>query len=122
MSNPQPLHMHVDLSDRRADALFHLVAHPDHGAERRVDRDRADLMDLLLVLARRTPPITWATAIEVSGIALLIWAATSWLGLVGAVAAAAAMLVGRLGATLVLCRAAGGGCRGEPTAPVPAVR
>ncbi|HPC81960.1 MAG TPA: hypothetical protein P5234_00220 [Thermoanaerobaculaceae bacterium] len=76
----------------------------------------------LLVLARRTPPITWATAIEVSGIALLIWAATSWLGLVGAVAAAAAMLVGRLGAALVLCRAAAGGCRGEPTAPVLAVR
>lgn len=64
----------------------------------------------LLVHARRTPPITWATAIEVAGIASLIWAATVWLDLVGAVAAAAAILLGRLAASAFLCRAASGSC------------
>ena len=64
----------------------------------------------LLVNARRTPPITWATAIEVASIAFLIWVATTWLDLVGAVAAAAAILLGRLGATAFLCRAVSGSC------------
>lgn len=64
----------------------------------------------LLVHARCTPPITWATAIEVTGIALLIWVATTWLDLVGAMAATAAIVLGRLAATAVLCRAVGGSC------------
>lgn len=64
----------------------------------------------LLVHARRTPPITWATAIEVAGIALVIAVATAGFDLVGAVAAAVGILLGRLAANTFLCRAVRGSC------------
>lgn len=58
----------------------------------------------LLVHAHRTPPITWATGIEVSGIALVIAIGTIGCNLVGAVAAASGLVVGRLAATAFLSR------------------
>jgi hypothetical protein len=66
----------------------------------------------LLVHAHRTPPITWATGIEVSGIALVIAAGTLGFNLVGAVAAASGLVFGRLLATGFLCRVlqSDGGC------------
>ncbi|MCU0291529.1 MAG: hypothetical protein MUF10_05995 [Thermoanaerobaculaceae bacterium] len=66
----------------------------------------------LLVHAHRTPPITWATGIEVAGIALVIAAGTLGFDLVGAVAAASGLVVGRLLATGYLCRVlrSEGGC------------
>ena len=58
----------------------------------------------ILVTARRTSLVTWATAIEVGAIALLFpllgWTA----GLVGVTAAAIALLLGRVGSTGYLLR------------------
>lgn len=62
------------------------------------------LQRALLVSARRTRPITWASLIEVAGIlAVLAWAILGghW---VGATAAAAAFMVGRLAANGYLLR------------------
>lgn len=67
-----------------------------------------------LVHARRTPPITWATAIEVAGITLVIAVATRGLDLVGALAAALGILLGRIAANLYLCRAVAGSCPAAP--------
>lgn len=49
-----------------------------------------------LVHIRQTAPITWATVIEISGIVLALFIAIRYLNVVGAVAAAAAFLIGRL--------------------------
>lgn len=73
----------------------------------------------LLVHAHRTPPITWATAIEVAGIATVAVALTAGLDLVGAAAAAAGIVLGRLASIAFLCRATHGTCpvaggHGEP--------
>ncbi|MFH1177636.1 MAG: hypothetical protein V1750_09540 [Acidobacteriota bacterium] len=57
-----------------------------------------------LVHARRTALITWGTAIEVTGIVVVLAVGIGALDLVGAVAAAAGMLVGRLGANAFLLR------------------
>ena len=56
----------------------------------------------LLVHARRTALITWATAVEVVGILATLAVGIGALDLVGALAAAVALLVGRLGANLFL--------------------
>ncbi len=51
-----------------------------------------------LVHARRTGPITWATIIEISMILFTLFVCIQLLNLAGAVAAALAFLIGRLGA------------------------
>ena len=56
----------------------------------------------ILVHARRTGAITWATVIEVSGIAIVLLVGIVWLGLVGATAAGLAFVVGRIGGNLFL--------------------
>ncbi|UCC71992.1 MAG: hypothetical protein JSV86_16740 [Gemmatimonadota bacterium] len=50
----------------------------------------------ILVQGRLTRPITWATAIEVGGILLVLTALTRGLDMVGATAAAVAFVVGRV--------------------------
>ncbi len=57
------------------------------------------------VVRRTTDAITWATIIEVVGVVLVLWIATAHLDAVGAVAAAAALLIGRIGANLYLAPA-----------------
>ncbi len=56
----------------------------------------------LLVHARRTTLITWATGVEVAGILAVLAVGIGALDLVGAVAAAAGLMLGRLGANLFL--------------------
>jgi hypothetical protein len=56
----------------------------------------------ILVTVRRTRPITMATAIEVTGIALTFVVLGWWLGMVGASAAFVAFVVGRFGANVFL--------------------
>jgi len=58
----------------------------------------------LLVNVRRTAPITWATAVEVMGILLVLAAAIRGFDAVGATAAACGYLVGKLAHNLVLIR------------------
>jgi progressive ankylosis protein len=58
----------------------------------------------LPVPPRRTPPITWATGIEVAGIAVVIAVLTGSLDVVGAAAAAGGLAIGRLAANAFLCR------------------
>ena len=58
----------------------------------------------ILVLARQTGPVTWATALEIGVVALgfpLLSAAFGWAGVVSAVTA---FVIGRLGAVLYLAR------------------
>ena len=55
-----------------------------------------------LVVARTTRPITWATAIEVGGIALVLLALTRLFGWVGVTAAACALVAGRAASALYL--------------------
>jgi hypothetical protein len=74
----------------------------------------------LLVVGRRTRPITLATALEVGGIALLFPLLGWKLGLVGVTAAAVAILLGRVAANTFLvfpCRAVlrAGGWQGSAT-------
>jgi hypothetical protein len=57
------------------------------------------------VVRRTTDAITWATIIEVVGVVFVLWFATTRLNAVGAVAAAAALLIGRIGANLYLAPA-----------------
>jgi hypothetical protein len=56
----------------------------------------------ILVHVRRTTPMTWATAVEVLGIGVVLWIAIGPLSLVGAVAASLAMLLGRVAGNLVM--------------------
>jgi Na+-driven multidrug efflux pump len=55
-----------------------------------------------LVVARTTRPITWATALEVGGIVVVLLALTHFGGWVGATAAACALVVGRATSGLYL--------------------
>lgn len=55
-----------------------------------------------LVVARTTRPISWATAIEVGGICVVILALTHLAGWVGATAAACALVAGRAASGLYL--------------------
>ena len=56
----------------------------------------------LLVKLRRTPSITWASLVEVLGIVVVLTVCVFQLQLLGAVAAAVAMLMGRASASLYL--------------------
>ncbi len=56
----------------------------------------------LLVNLRRTPSITWASLVEVTGIVVVLTVCIFQLQLVGAVAAAVAMVLGRASASLYL--------------------
>jgi progressive ankylosis protein len=62
----------------------------------------------LLVHARQTARITWATAVEVSGIIAVLALGVAAFDAVGAVAAAVALLVGRVAANVLLSRHAPG--------------
>ena len=59
----------------------------------------------VMVIRSTTNRITWATIIEVGGTVLVLWIAISFFDVVGAVAAAAALLIGRIGANLYLAPA-----------------
>ena len=56
----------------------------------------------ILVVRNTTNGITWATIIEVIGVVAVLWIGISQLNAIGAVAAAAALLIGRIGANLYL--------------------
>jgi hypothetical protein len=56
----------------------------------------------VLVARGTTAAVTWATAVEVIGVVIVLWLAIIQLDAVGAIAAAAALLVGRLGANALL--------------------
>ncbi len=56
----------------------------------------------ILVYGRRTDPITWATALELGGIAGVLWAVITFTDLPGATAAALAYLGGRFLSNLML--------------------
>ena len=56
------------------------------------------LQRAMLVSTRETGPITWATAMEVTGIILVMFIGISYFDLIGAVAATSALIVGRLAA------------------------
>jgi hypothetical protein len=56
----------------------------------------------ILMVRNTTNGITWATMIEVVGVVAVLWIGISHLHAVGAVAAAAALLIGRIGANLYL--------------------
>lgn len=58
----------------------------------------------VLVAAKHTQPITWATITEVAGIVLVLIVGIVWLDWVGAVAATSAFILGRLGANAYLIR------------------
>ena len=60
----------------------------------------------LLVHARRTAMITWATAVEVTGIVAVMALGVEAFDLVGAVAGAAGVLAGRVAANAFLARPA----------------
>jgi hypothetical protein len=63
------------------------------------------LQRAVLVLANRTGPITWATALEIGTVALTFPLLTGVFGWTGVVSAAAAFVVGRLAAVLLLAGA-----------------
>ena len=56
----------------------------------------------IMVVRNTTNAITWATIIEVVGVIAVLWIAISRLDAIGAVAAAAALLIGRIGANTYL--------------------
>jgi hypothetical protein len=56
----------------------------------------------MLVAVRTTRPITWASGLELAGIGATLFILTVWCGWVGAVAAAVAMVSGRLAAMAFL--------------------
>lgn len=59
----------------------------------------------VMVMRNTTNAITWATIIEVVGVVVVMWLSISYLDAIGAVAAAAALLIGRIGANLYLAPA-----------------
>jgi hypothetical protein len=59
----------------------------------------------VMVVRSTTDRITWATLIEVVGTVVVMWVSISLLDAVGAVAAAAALLIGRIGANMYLAPA-----------------
>ncbi len=56
----------------------------------------------ILVNGRTTKPITWTSIIEVAGIVVVLFVTIQLMGMVGAVAAAVAILLGRVAANLYL--------------------
>jgi len=59
----------------------------------------------VMVIRTTTNRITWATIIEVVGTVVVMWVAISIFDTVGAVAAASALLIGRIGANMYLAPA-----------------
>jgi hypothetical protein len=59
----------------------------------------------VLVIRTTTNRITWATIIEVVGVVAVMWISISFFNAIGAVAAAAALLIGRVGANTYLAPA-----------------
>jgi hypothetical protein len=59
----------------------------------------------VMVIRTTTDRITWATIIEVVGTVVVMWVAISIFDAVGAIAAASALLIGRIGANLYLAPA-----------------
>ena len=68
----------------------------------------------LLVNARTTKVITSATAIEVSGIAMVLWIAIHYFNAIGVMAAVTAIVLGRICANLLLMPACWRATRGTP--------
>jgi hypothetical protein len=60
------------------------------------------LQRAVMVVRGTTNRITWATIIEVVGTIVVMWLAISVFDVIGAIAAAAALLIGRIGANLYL--------------------
>ena len=60
------------------------------------------LQRAMLVVTRKTFPITMATAMEVTGIIIVMFIGITYLDLVGAIAATLALIIGRLAANLYL--------------------
>jgi hypothetical protein len=58
-----------------------------------------------MVIRSTTNRVTWATIIEVVGTIIVMWTAISVFDAVGAIAAASALLIGRIGANLYLAPA-----------------
>jgi O-antigen/teichoic acid export membrane protein len=56
----------------------------------------------ILVYFRKTPPITWATIIEFAGIVIMLVILINYFNAVGVIAAALAMVVGRICANAYL--------------------
>ena len=71
------------------------------------------LQRAILVKARRTWPVTVATLIEISGIVAILFLGIHGLDMVGAVAAAAALLGGRIFGNLYLIRPCAAVIRGS---------
>jgi len=69
----------------------------------------------LLVNARTTKVITWATAIEVIGIAMILWIAIQHFNSVGVMAAVTAIVLGRVCANILLMPACWRATRDTPT-------
>jgi O-antigen/teichoic acid export membrane protein len=59
----------------------------------------------ILIVTRKTKPISWATAVEAVGIISLLWLAMLYLPLSGALAASLSYILGRLLAVAALHRA-----------------
>jgi len=59
----------------------------------------------VMVIRSTTNRVTWATIIEVAGTVVVMWVAISVFDTVGAVAAASALLIGRIGANTYLAPA-----------------
>lgn len=56
----------------------------------------------ILVYFRKTPPITWATVIEFGGIVVVLTLLTNYLNAIGVIAAALAIVIGRISANIFL--------------------
>jgi len=69
----------------------------------------------ILVVARATRPITWATALEVAGVAVAFPLLGWRVGMVGVSAAAVAFLIGRVGGNLSLLRPCARAVRPAPS-------
>ena len=63
------------------------------------------LQRAVMVVRGTTDRITWATVIEVGGTIVVMWVALSVFDAIGAIAAAVALLIGRIGANLYLAPA-----------------
>ena len=68
----------------------------------------------LLVNARTTKVITSATAIEVTGIAMVLWIAIHYYNTIGVMAAVTAIVLGRICATILLMPACWRATRDTP--------
>lgn len=62
------------------------------------------LQRAILIKNRNTTPVTWATFIEVGGVLAVLYVTIEMMDMVGAVAAAIALLLGRIGGNLFLVR------------------